>query len=526
MAGMSVRQVRQHVQEIHSDPDDAGIKLTRPLSPFSIVIFGASGDLTDRKLVPALYRLSALRHLPQEFAIVGVARRTWSNEYLRERMRTAVERSLEGEPIDEIVWRDFARRLFYVQGDATDAQTYERLDAKLREINSELGGNVEANRLYYLATLPSLYPSLIQYLGELEGRRSSKGWGRIIVEKPFGQDLTSAVQLNELLARYFTESQVYRIDHYLGKETVQNVMVFRFANEIFEPVWNRNYIDNVQITVGETIGVGHRGAYYEEAGALKDMVQNHLLQLLSLVAMEPPASFTPDAVRDEKVKVLNSIAIPRPKDVPNQTVRAQYGPNVIDGKYIPGYLEEPNVAPDSTTETYVALRLGIDNWRWAGVPFFLQTGKRMARRSSQITVFFRRPPHLPFAKAAVPELKPNRLVLHIQPEQGVTLSLGAKVPGAQIKIRNVDMEFVYDRTFTERTPEAYEHLLLEAIAGDTTMFTRRDEVESAWNLVTAIFDAWSLGNTPIHTYPAGHPGPEVKNELLGGVDRYWYGDDA
>ena len=497
----------------------------RQLEPFAMVIFGASGDLTDRKLMPALYHLAAGGHLPDSFVVLGIARREWTDDFLRQQMRKAVEKAIAPQPVDEKVWTQFARRLFYVRGDAKDPETFPRLDSALKAIAQELGEPVDRNRIYYLATLPSLYPQLITGLGELERRRANKGWGRIIIEKPFGRDLDSAVALNRLVARYFREDQVFRIDHYLGKETVQNIMVFRFANEIFEPVWNRNYIDHVQITVSETIGVGHRGAYYEEAGALRDMVQNHMLQLLAHVAMEPPASFAPDAVRNEKVKVLTSVPIPDAKDVSQCTVRAQYGPGVVNGERVKGYLDEENVSPTSMTETYVAWKLDIDNWRWAGVPFFLQTGKRMDRRTSEIAIYFKRPPYLPFKRSAVPDLRSNVLVLHIQPEQGVTLSIGAKVPGPNIRIRNVDMEFMYERNFKERSPEAYEHLLLESIAGDTTMFTRGDEVEAAWRLVTAIHRGWEEAKTPMHTYRAGTPGPEARRDLLGSKSRSWRGDE-
>jgi len=494
----------------------------RRLQPFTMVIFGASGDLTERKLMPALYHLSAAGHLPVDFAVIGVARREWTDEYMRSKMREAVEQAVGPGGIDEDVWSTFVRRLYYVRGDATDESTFPRLEAAIEAISAQSESSVGQNRLYYLATLPSLYPKLIQGLGRLERSRAGRGWGRIIIEKPFGSDLASAIYLNQLLARYFDESQVFRIDHYLGKETVQNIMVFRFANGIFEPIWNRHYIDNVQITVSESIGVGHRGAYYEEAGALRDMVQNHLLQLLALVAMEAPHSFNADAVRNEKVKVLSSIPLPDVTTVVRDTVRGQYTAGVIDGKAVPGYLQEANVSPASTTETYVALRLGIENWRWAGVPFFIQTGKRMATRSSRITIYFKRAPHLLFQRYSVPDLRPNCLVLDIQPEQAVTLSIGAKVPGPKIRIRNVDMEFAYERSFKERSPEAYEHLLLEAIAGDTTMFTRDDEVESAWRLVTAIREAWEEANVPLHLYPAGSTGPEAKHALLG-EGRTWNG---
>ncbi len=498
----------------------------RAIDPFAMIIFGASGDLTDRKLMPALYHLAAGGHLPEHFVIVGVARREWTDEYLREQMRAAVQAALAPEAVDEALWEEFARRLFYVRGDAKDPDTFDRLDSALEAISETFGQPLGRNRIYYLATLPSLYPQLITSLGLLERSRADKGWGRIIIEKPFGSDLESAVSLNRLVGDYFREDQVFRIDHYLGKETVQNIMVFRFANEIFEPIWNRNYIDHVQITVSETLGVGHRGAYYEEAGAMRDMVQNHMLQLLAHVAMEPPASFAPDAVRNEKVKVLTSIPVPDADDVTECTVRAQYGPGMINGERVKGYLDEENVSATSMTETYVAWKLSIDNWRWAGVPFFLQTGKRLPRRSSQIAIFFKRPPYLPFKRSAVPDLRPNCLVLHIQPEQGVTMSIGAKVPGANIRIRNVDMEFMYEKTFKERSPEAYEHLLLESIVGDTTMFTRGDEVEAAWRLVTSVHQGWEAAKTPMHTYRAGSNGPEAKRELLQKETRYWWGEES
>jgi len=518
--------VSQHSQEksFAGSPASQGAK--RTLEPLTIVIFGASGDLTDRKLMPALYHLAEGGQLPEDYLIVGVARRDWSNEFLREQMYNAVREGVAPQPIDEDLWQDFAKRLFYVRGDAKDPDTFDRLNQALASIDEQFGGApMTHNRIYYLATLPSLYPELIQSLGELEKSRKGQGWGRIIIEKPFGRDLDSAVELNNLVRRYFDESQVFRIDHYLGKETVQNILVFRFANGIFEPVWNRRYIDNIQITVSESIGVGHRGAYYEEAGAMRDMVQNHLLQLLALTAMEPPASFAADAVRSEKVKVLQSIPIAGPDKLVQQTVRAQYGPGVVDGEAVAGYLSEPNVSPNSRTETFAALKLDIDNWRWAGVPFFLQTGKRLQRRTSQITIFFKRPPYLPFQRTAVPDLKPNCLILHIQPEQGVTLSLGAKVPGPHIRIRNVDMEFMYERTFKERSPDAYEHLLLESMVGDATMFTRGDEVEAAWKLVTAIQNAREEKDAPMEMYRAGSSGPSAKNGLLGDAGRYGWGGE-
>lgn len=492
--------------------------------PFSMVIFGASGDLTERKLLPALYHLASGGQLPSDFAVIGMARRGWTDDYLREQMRRAVVEALGDDQFDEKVWSDFARRLYYVQGDATDKSSFERLEQSMTHISNELGADVSSNRLYYLATLPSLYPDLITRLGEVERERKNRGWCRVIVEKPFGQDLESARSLNQLLAKHFDESEVYRIDHYLGKETVQNIMVMRFANSLFEPVWNRRYIDNVQITVSETIGIGHRGAYYEEAGATRDMVQNHLLQLLALVAMEPPGSFSADAVRNEKVKVLNSVPVPDPETVARNTIRAQYTAGTINGQSVPGYLDEPHVADDSRTETYLAWRLMVDNWRWADVPFYLQTGKRLNQRTSRVAVFFKRPPDLPFRRSAVAGLNPNCLVLNLQPNEGITLSLRAKVPGPSIRIKDVNMDFTYEEAFQERSPDAYEHLLLEAMVGDTTMFTRDDEVESAWTLVTALTDAWSEDTSPLHTYRAGSTGPKAKHSLLRGPGQTWHED--
>lgn len=494
--------------------EDAVVKRRfRKADPFSIVIFGGTGDLTHRKLAPALYRLMLDGHLPDETIVCGVARRDWSDEYFIDQLRQAVVAGPEGKDFSEEAWERLARRMVYVRGDADDPGTYGRIDAKLREIGASMEGRPDRNRLYYLATLPSLYEALIQSLGELENSRA-EGWGRIIVEKPFGHDLESAVALNGLLARYFNENQVFRIDHYLGKETVQNILVFRFANGIFEPIWNRHYIDHVQITVAESIGVGHRGAFYEEAGALRDMVQNHLLQLLSLIAMEAPSSFDATAIRNEKVKVLRSMPLPTLDTVARSTVRGQYTAGRVGGEMVPGYREETGVAPDSQVETFAALRVGVENWRWAGVPFLLRTGKRLPERSSKIVVSFKCPPHLAFKRSMVPELRSNALVIHIQPQEGITLSVGAKVPGPEIQVRNVDMEFFYERTFQERSAEAYEYLLLEAILGDTTMFIRGDEAETAWRYIEAVRAGWDENVVPLSTYEAGTWGPQEAVHLL------------
>lgn len=483
------------------------------VDPFSMVIFGGSGDLTQRKLAPALYRLMLDGHLPEDMIICGIARRDWSDEYFQEQLREGVLASIQDEEFDAEAWQRLTRHMVYVSGDADDPETYKRIDKRLQEVSETLTTRPDVNRLYYLATLPSLYADLIEAVGKIEARRE-EGWGRIVVEKPFGHDLASAVSLNNLLQQYFDERQVFRIDHYLGKETVQNILVFRFANGIFEPIWNRHYIDHVQVTVAESLGVEQRGAFYEESGALRDMVQNHLLQLLSLIAMEPPSSFDATAIRNEKVKVLRSMPIPTIEQVAANTIRGQYTAGTIDDKPVPGYREEDGVAPDSDVETYTALKVNIENWRWAGVPFLLRTGKRLPERSSEIVISFKCPPHLAFRRSMVPDLRSNALVIHIQPREGITLSVGAKVPGSEMHVRNVDMELFYERTFQERSVDAYEYLLLEAMLGDSTMFIRGDEAEMAWRFSEAIRKGWDAGASPLVTYPAGSWGPKEAAKLF------------
>lgn len=483
--------------------------------PFSMVIFGASGDLVARKLASALFRLTYDGILAEKDIIIcGVARRDWSDDTFRDKLRAAVRDGEHKDIFSDEVWDRLASRIFYVRGDAHEQETFDRLEARLTELGEQEPGRPDRNRLYYLATLPSLYPDIIDGLGRLKLQNPDRGWTRIVIEKPFGHDLESARSLNRQLRQYFEEREIFRIDHYLGKETVQNILVLRFANGIFEPIWNRHYISHVEITVAESAGVGHRAGYYEEAGALRDMVQNHLLQLLSLIAMEPPSSFQAGAIRDEKVKVLRSIPLLTPEQVASNTVRGQYTRGEINGKSVPGYREEPNVAPDSNVETFAAIKLMIENWRWAGVPFYLRTGKRLPERSSRIAIAFRCPPHLPFQETMVPELGSNTMIIHIQPEEGITLSIGAKIPGPEIRIRNVDMEFFYDRSFTERSAEAYEYLLLEAMLGDTTMFTRDDETDAAWALISGIHEAWDAGISPLQTYPAGTWGPTAAEHLI------------
>jgi glucose-6-phosphate 1-dehydrogenase len=482
----------------------------------ALVIFGASGDLARRKLVPALWSMFQGRVLPEPFAVIGVARREMTNEQFRSYMRDAITQFARVQPPSQRVWDRFAQALFYYAGDPADPGLYPGLSDYLRKVETERGTG--GNRLFYCATPPSLYPPLVQRLGEAGLERppeGSGGWVRIIIEKPFGRDLASARALNQTVAKVFAEEQVYRIDHYLGKETVQNVLVFRWANGIFEPLWNRNHVDHVQITVGETIGVEGRGSYYEEAGALRDMIQNHILQLLCLVAMEPPVTFDADPVRDEKAKVMHAIRPIAPAEVEHVAVRGQYGPGFVDGQRVLGYREEKGVSASSITETYAALRLEVDNWRWAGVPFFLRTGKRLAKRASEIAVQFKPTPHLVFRRDPDIQAEPNLLVLRIQPDEGMSLSFGAKLPGPELRIKSVEMDFDYGRAFGGEPPEAYERLLLDAMKGDPTLYARGDWVDMAWELLGPVLSAWTAGDpSKIPLYEAGTWGPAEADALI------------
>src|SRR3990170_3472854 len=454
-----------------------------------LVIFGASGDLTKRKLVPALWSMFQGRVLPEPFAVIGVARSEMTNEQFRSRMREAITDFARVQPPSEKVWDRFAQALFYYSGDPADAGLYEGLGRHLAKVEQDRGTG--GNRLFYLAAPPSIYPALVTRLGAAGFSRPREGggsWTRIIIEKPFGRDLASARALNQVVTRGFAEDQVYRIDHYLGKETVQNILVFRWANGIFEPLWNRDHVDHVQITVGETIGVQTRGSYYEEAGALRDMIQNHILQLLCLVAMEPPVTFDADPVRDEKTKVMRAICPISPDEAGRVAVRGQYGPGFVAGQRVAGYREEKGVSAQSVTETYAALKLQVDNWRWAGVPFYLRTGKRLATRASEIAVQFRQTPHLVFRRNPEILAEPNRLVLRIQPDEGMSLSFGAKLPGPDLRIKPVEMDFDYGRAFGGEPPEAYERLLLDAMKGDATLYARGDWVDLAWRLLQPVLD--------------------------------------
>ena len=491
----------------------------------AVVIFGASGDLTRRKLVPALYNLAVGRGLPGAFAVVGVARKELGDEAFRAEMKTAVAQFSRRKPIDPSVWADFERGLSYSPGTFEDPKTYERLGAHLEKLDQERG--TAKNRLFYLAVAPSDHGTIVKGLqaaGLVEPARetSTDGpWTRIVFEKPFGHDLKSAKKLNETIAGVFDESQVFRIDHYLGKETVQNLLVFRFANSLWEPVWNREHIDHVQITVAEDIGVEGRGKFYEQTGITRDIVENHLMQLLCLTAMEPPISLSADAVRGEKVKVLKSLRTMERRTVQETVVRGQYGRGFVRADEVPAYREEPDVAPQSAVETFVAMKVLVDNWRWGGVPFYVRAGKRLARRVTEIAIQFKKVPHSLF-RAPDGGISPNVLAMRIQPDEGIALRFISKEPGQATILREVAMDFRYGNAFGSNTPEAYERLLLDAIRGDATLFTRRDEVEGQWEFIDNVFDAWAReGNAPPPLYPAGSWGPEQAEDLIARDGRRW-----
>jgi glucose-6-phosphate 1-dehydrogenase len=496
------------------NPLAEGLVATRKAPPGILVVFGASGDLTSRKLLPALENLSRRRMLPAGFAVVGVARSELDDQGFRDLMA-------EATPDAGQAWEEVIKHSRYVAGEYDHPDTFSQLSTTLDEIEAELG--LPGNRTYYLATVPTVFERVADSLGDagLNQPAHEDAAIRLVIEKPFGRDLASARELDAGLHRTFEESQIYRIDHYLGKETVQNVLALRFANAIFEPLWNRSYIDHVQITVAESLGVEKRGGFYERAGALRDIVQNHVLQVLSLTLMEPPGTINAQGIRDEKVKALRSVVIPTPDQVLTDVVRAQYDSGWSEGTAVPAYRSEPDVDPNSQTETYVAMKLYVDNWRWAGVPIYIRTGKRLPKRTTEVALQFQGVPHLAFDAAESRELRPNALVLRIQPDEGVALRFGAKVPGQAFRVRDVLMDMSYGASFLEEAPEAYERLLLDAMVGDPTLFIRSDEVDQAWQIVEPLLDTWQERPAPLAGYAAGSWGPRQADQLIERDGRQW-----
>jgi glucose-6-phosphate 1-dehydrogenase len=482
-----------------------------PVPPTALVIFGATGDLARRKLLPAISNLAHDGALPDRFELIGSSRAEMTDQEFRDLTAAAIHAHSRRTPDPDLLRRllDASR---YVAGDFANGELYEELRIVLAEADADAGRQL--NRLFYLSTAPAFFEPITRKIGAYGLHRSERAAVRVVIEKPFGRTLAEARELNAAVLSVLDESQVFRIDHYLGKETVQNMLALRFANSMFEPVWNRNTIDRVQITAAEDIGLEGRAGYYDGTGALRDLVQNHMLQLLTLVAMEPPIAFEADFVRDEKVKVLRAIRPPSAEEVDERVVRAQYGPGVVGGEPVPGYLQEPGVPPDSRTETYVALRLEVDSWRWAGVPFYLRTGKRLARRVTEIAVTLKPVPHLGFSQDGSLGVRPNQLVITIQPDEGIALSLAAKIPGPRMVLRRVQMEFLYGAAFLSQSPEAYERLLLDAMRGDATLFTRSDEVEGQWSVCDAILRAWAELPEPLPRYPAGSQGPREAQRIL------------
>ena len=485
-----------------------------------LVIFGASGDLTRRKLVPALYDLACLGCMNPKFDVLGIGRTPMTSEEFRARMHDAAASSKEARDFSEAQWAEFEKRLSYLAGDPNDTEFYPRLRAQLEEMRA---AGSSSNHLFYVSTPASVAHPIIEGLGAAGLNRNANGWSQIVLEKPFGRDLGTARELNATVLRTFAERDVYRIDHYLGKETVQNMLVFRFANSLFEPVWNRNYVDYVEITAAETVGVENRAAFYEETGALRDMVANHLLQLLAITAMDPPIAFEADAVREQKVQVFRSIRPMTREEVARRTVRGQYGPGEIDGRPVPAYRHEPGVSPGSSTETFVAIEFHVDNWRWAGVPFYVRTGKRLPRQLTEVRVHFKRTPQALFARTPDEQIEPNVVVISIQPDEGVVLQFGAKKPGSHMQVVPVQANFSYRTAFDGSTPVAYETLLLDAMRGDATLFTRGDEIEAEWNIITPIEEAWEQLPPPeFPNYAAGSEGPNPANELISEELRGWH----
>ena len=497
-----------------------GLRLERVPDPCIMVLFGATGDLAHRKVIPAMYHLWRTNLLPHEFVLLAIGRRDYDDAGFRDDVHASLEQYSRILPLDQDAWRSFSKRIRYQRCDFSDPGGFDALAARLDEMDEEEG--TRGNRLLYLATQPSQFAEIVGQVGRvgLDHERHDGGWRRVIIEKPFGHDLDSAKRLNREVGKVFRESQVYRIDHYLGKETVRNLLVFRFGNGIFEPLWNRRYVDHIQITVAESIGIENRGAFYEDTGAVRDVLQNHLLQLVSLVAMEPPATFEANALRDEKVKVLRAIGT-HPEGRAHEVVRGQYGPGWVAGTPVSGYRQEADVDPESETETYVAAKLTIDDWRWSGVPFYVRTGKRLPKRSTEIAIQFRSVPHHLFRDTSA-DPDANLLAMRIQPDEGIMLRFGAKVPGLGLDVRSVTMDFTYGSAFNVDSPDAYETLILDALQGDASLFTRADEVEEAWGIVDPFIDAWAAAGPPdFPNYEAGSWGPEASDEMLAREGHRW-----
>ncbi len=498
-------------------------RTSRNIDPCAMVIFGATGDLTSRKLAPAVYNLGREGLLPANFACIGFARREKSNEQFREELKSDINNYSRVKPIDESFWKNFENQLFYHQSEFDDEAGYEKLAALLKQIDNRYA--TRGNRIFYLSVQPKYFPIIIEKLAKhgmiYDPHKAGAPWSRVIIEKPFGHDSSSAAKLQESISKYLDESQIYRIDHYLGKETVQNLLVFRFANSIFESLWNYKHIDQVQITVAENIGIGTRGNFYEEEGMLRDMVQNHVMQLLSLVALEPPVSLSAQAIRDEKVKVLQSIRPFTTADFEHHIVRGQYGPGFIDGKPVIGYRQEKNVNPKSTVDTFVAIRLFLDNWRWAGVPFYIRAGKRLPKRGTEIAIVFKDAPGVLFQENGRKN-DPNVLALRIQPDEGISMKINCKVPGPSSPIQPVKMDFRYTSYFGQSPPEAYERLIWDCIFGDSTLFARADEVEQSWEILTPLLDHWAAHPPKdFPNYPSGSWGPKQADEMIQRDNRSW-----
>ncbi len=505
----TVEQERQQRDE-GENPLSEGLERL-PVHPTTLVIFGATGDLAARKLLPAIYNLAHEGGLPEQFNLIAVSRGDLGDDGFRDEARKAIREHSRREPDDEVL-DSLLGQIRYVQGSFDEDSVYDDLGKAIAKFDEQAG--IAFNRLFYLSTAPSFFAPIAEKLGEHGLQHQDDAEVRIIIEKPFGTDLESAEELNSRLLEVFDEDQIFRIDHYLGKETVQNMLVLRFANGIFEPLWNRSYVDYVQITAAEDIGIGSRAGYYDSSGALRDLIQNHLLQLLMILTMEPPVSFSANEVRDEKVKVLRAVKRPTREDVPDMAVRGQYGHGTVGGEEVEGYREEEGVPEDSTTETYAAVRLEIDSWRWAGVPFYLRTGKRLARKTTEIAVTLKAVPHLAFRQSGSLGVEPNQLIFAVQPNEGVSLSLVAKIPGARMSVRPVHMDFSYGTSFMSQSPEAYERLILDTMRGDATLFTRNDEVEAAWQICDPILKAWLESDEQPHEYESGSQGPEQAEALL------------